>query len=148
MPVGLFMAIAPNDCTSHGLTFKAENVKVESTGANIAPLFACLIVPFSWTFDFIRDGTDVVGTRGASISTGKIFLRFREAWLSRESESEPEDSLSECDDDSESEFDSDASSDTGLIGGDLARAYSAAIVCSQDFPGSLVARQPFFPCLR
>jgi hypothetical protein len=137
--------MAPKDPTSHGLTFKAENV-VGSSGANIAPLLVCLIVPFSWTFDFIRDGTDVVGTSGASTSTGEIFLRFREAWLSRESESESEseDSLEDCDDDSESEIESDASSDRGLIGGDLARAFCAAIICSQDFPGILLSRRLFF----
>lgn len=140
------MAMAPKDPTSHGLTFKAANVVVECSGANIAPLLVCLMVPLSWTFDFIRDGTEVVGSRGASTSTGETFLRFREAWLSRESESESEseDALEDCEGDSEPEFKSDASSDRGLIGSDRARAFGAAIICSQDIPGILVAHRLFF----
>ena len=131
------MAIAPKDPTSHGLTFKAANVVVESSGTNIVPLLFCLMVTLSWIFDFIRDGTEVVGTRGASTSTGEIFLRFREAWLSRESESESEleDLLEDCEGDSEFEFESEASSDKGLIGSGLARAFGVAIICSQDIPG-------------
>jgi hypothetical protein len=150
MPVGLFMAMAPKDPTNHGLTSRAEKVVVESKGANIAPLLACLLIPFSWVLDFIRDGTEVVGTRGASISAGKIFLRFREAWLSRESESEDpsEDPWEDRDEASWSEseftFEPDASSDMCLIGTNLARAFCAAIICWQDsslFCGS----STFFP---
>lgn len=143
MPVGLFMAMAPKDPTSHGFTFRAEKLIVESSGANIAPLLVCLSFPLSWTLDFIRDGTDVVGIRGASTSTGEIFLRFREAGLSRESESE--DSLSEgSESESDEEFESDASSSGCLIGTDLARAFGVPIICWQDFAGLLVARQLFF----
>jgi hypothetical protein len=129
MPVGLFIAMAPNECTSQGFTVKAEKVVVVSTGANIPALLVddVLICDLVFTRD-VRDGTESLGTRGTSISEGETFLRFREAWESRESESEtsPSDSDEEEEVECSCSDEADASSDVGLIICGL-RAFSAAI---------------------
>ena len=127
MPVGLFIAMAPNECTSQGFTVKAEKVVVVSTGASIPALLVddVLICDFVFTRD-VRDGTESLGTRGTSISEGETFLRFREAWESRESESETSPSDSDEEVECSCSDEADASSDVGLIICDL-RAFSAAI---------------------
>jgi hypothetical protein len=56
-------------------------------GANIAPLLAWLLVALFLVLDFIRDGAEVMWMGGGS-SVGEVFLLFREALLSTESESD------------------------------------------------------------
>jgi len=85
-------------------------------------------IAFLLTLGFIREGVAVMCIGGTWFSIGEVFLRFREALLSRESELEElwEDSESESGSDWDDE--SDASSDMLSIVADLARALCAAII--------------------
>lgn len=73
----------------------------------------------------MREGADAACNCGASSCSGESFLLFRDALLSRESESDasPEDS-NDC---SESEDEPDASSETALVVADPAWAIAAII---------------------
>ncbi len=128
------MAIEPSDLTSHGLTSNAANVVSGSIGARIVPLLGCSLVTLFCTLDFIREGAEVMCIRGSSAPVGEVFLRFRDPWLSSESDSElesdPEIHLSSesSAERSDTSAEADAGSDTRVIVADLAWALEAAIL--------------------
>jgi hypothetical protein len=90
MLVGLFIDIAPNDPTSHGLTFKAENVVCGSIDANIAPFFVVVLASLIWILEFNREGTEVLVKEGSSSDDREILRLFLEFCESKESASESE----------------------------------------------------------
>jgi hypothetical protein len=106
MPVGLLIAMAPREPTSHGFTSRAEKVVWGSMGARILPLLegpaVGLIRVAGWP-RAIREGTASLGTNGSSSSRGDNFLLLREACESRESGSDAEGSLPASDEACDSE---------------------------------------------
>lgn len=134
MPVGLLIAMAPKEPTSHGLTPRAAKLVWGSVGASTAPLLLCavLLASLGWVFCCTRearDGTESFGTKGSSSSSsiGDILLRFREARESRESESEPEASPVNSASEDEGSDESEASSEGCLGGRGLAWVFCAAM---------------------
>lgn len=111
MPVGLLIAIEFSEPTSHGFTSSDSNVVLGSVGAKTAALDVTFSVAFCRPCDFILEGTDVRGTDGKSSFSGETFRRFLEEVLSRESESESDESCNESEILSRSTSDPDSSSD-------------------------------------
>ena len=96
MPVGLLIAMAPREPTSHGFTSRAEKVVWGLMGARILPLLegpAVGLVRVAGWPRAIREGTASLGTNGSSSSGGDNLLLLREACESRESGSDAEGSL-------------------------------------------------------
>ena len=89
--------MALREPTSHGLTPRAAKVVWGSVGAKIFPLLAGTwpdSVKVLGRLRAVREGTASLGTKGSSSSSsssiGESFLRFREPWESRDSDSDPD----------------------------------------------------------
>lgn len=112
--------------TSHGFTVKDANEALGSVGTSTAPLFVSLSTALFRVFVFIREGAEIEFNWGSSSSIGEIFLLFREAGLSRESESEA--TPADWKDCSDSEDEPDASSDMDLVVAESAWDFGAIIL--------------------
>ena len=100
MPVGLLIAMARREPTSHGLTSRAAKVVCGSVGARTFPWFVELAVVLVRVVGWpraVREGTTSLGTRGSPSSMGETFLLFRAPCESRDSGSDAERSLSASD---------------------------------------------------
>ena len=148
MLVGLFMAMAPNDPTNHGLTFKAAKVICKSMGADIAPLFVYVMVSFALILESNRDGTDALIKEGFANGVREILRLFLDLCEPKESDLESE-SFDVADSVSDFPDELDASPQGNFVVADVVSTFSAAIfpseMCAAFFTFSL---RRFYRALR